>query len=118
MFDVDDIRDWVGLAVVDQEGGKIGALEAVYFDTSNDQAAFATVKVGLPGVGRLIFVPLAGARVSPKQLRVLVDKKLAKAAPSIETDGQFESDAESGVYAHYGMAYERGAGGERRLGRR
>ena len=40
MFDVDDIRDWVGLAVVDQEGSKIGSLEAVYYDTSTDAAAF------------------------------------------------------------------------------
>ncbi len=118
MFDVDDIRDWVGLAVMDQEGSKIGALEAVYYDTSTDQAAFATVKVGLPGGGRLVFVPLAGSRVSPRSLRVMTDKKTAKAAPSIGTDGQLESEAEPEVYAHYGLGYERGAGGERRLGRR
>ena len=118
MFDVDDIRDWIGLAVVDQEGSKIGSLEAVYFDTSTDAAAFATVKVGLPGVSKLIFVPLAGARVSPRHLRVLTDKKVAKAAPSIDLDGQLESDAEATVYAHYGLPYERGATGERRLGRR
>ena len=54
MFDVDDIRDWVGLAVVDQEGAKIGTLEAVYYDTSTDVAKFGTVKVGFPGRGRLI----------------------------------------------------------------
>ncbi|MCW2810750.1 MAG: photosystem reaction center subunit [Friedmanniella sp.] len=118
MFDVDDIRDWVGLAVVDQEGSKIGSLEAVYFDTSSDQAAFATVKVGLPGGGRLIFVPVTGAKVAPKHLRVMTDKKLAKGAPSIDTDGQLESDDEPGLYAYYGLPYERGANGERRLGRR
>lgn len=118
MFDVDDIRDWVGQTVVDQEGSKIGNLESVYFDTSTDAAAFASVKVGLPGAGKLIFVPLTGARVSPKHVRVLTDKKLAKNAPSIDTDGQLTSEAEPGLYAHYGLAYERGAGGERRLGRR
>ena len=118
MFDVDDIHDWVGLAVVDQEGSKIGSLEAVYYDTSTDVAKFGTVKVGFPGGGRLIFVPLDGARVSPKALRVLTTKKVAKLAPAIDTDGQLESDAEAGVYAHYGLDYERGASGERRLGRR
>ena len=117
MFDVDDIRDWRGLSVVDQEGAKIGNLEAVYFDTSTDQAMFATVKVGIVGV-RLIFVPLVGARVSPRHIRVMTDKKLAKDAPAIETDGELESAAEPGIYAHYGLTYERGAGGERRLGRR
>ena len=117
MFDVDDIRDWAGLSVVDQEGAKIGNLEAVYFDTSTDEAMFATVKVGIVGA-RLIFVPLVGARVSPRHIRVMTDKKLAKDAPAIETDGELESAAEPGIYAHYGMTYERGAGGERRLGRR
>jgi uncharacterized protein YrrD len=117
MFDVDDIRDWQGLAVVDQDGDKIGTLEAVYFDTSSDEATFATVKVGFV-TGKLIFVPLVGARVSPKRLRVMIDKKLAKDAPSIDTDGQLEASAEPDVYAHYGMPYERGSSGERRLGRR
>ena len=118
MFDVDDIRDWAGQSVVDQEGSKIGNLEAVYFDTSTDQAMFATVKVGLVGGGRLVFVPLVGARVSPKHIRVLADKKVAKDAPSIPTDGELDSAAEPEVYSYYGLPYERGAGGERRLGRR
>jgi hypothetical protein len=118
MFDVDDIRDWRGESVVDQEGSKIGNLEAVYFDTSTDEAVFATVKVGLVGGGRLVFVPLVGAKVSPKHIRVMTDKKLAKDAPSIDVDGQLESATEPKIYAHYGLVYERGAGGERRLGRR
>ena len=46
MFDVDDIRDWRGLPVVDKDGGKIGKLEAVYFDTATEEPTFATVKVG------------------------------------------------------------------------
>ena len=118
MFEVDDIRDWLGQSVVDRDGAKIGTLEALYYDTSTDAAAFATVQVGLLGGSRLIFVPLRGATVAPKHLRVQIDKKLAKSAPSIETDGQLTSEAEPDVYAYYGLPYERGAGGERRLGRR
>ena len=118
MFDVDDIREWVGLSVLDQSGDKIGSLEAVYFDTSSDAAVFGTVKTGLPGMSRLTFVPLIDARVSPKAIRVMTDKKTAKAAPVIETDGQLQSEDEPAIYAHYGLPYERGAGGERRLGRR
>ena len=57
MFDVDDIRDWRGLPVVDKDGGRIGKLEAVYFDTATEEPTFATVKVGMPGGGRLVFVP-------------------------------------------------------------
>lgn len=118
MFDVDDIRDWRGQSVVDRDGSKIGSLEAVYFDTSSDEAVFATVKVGLVGGGKLVFVPLVGAKVAPKHIRVMTEKKLAKDAPFINTDGELDSAAEAGIYAHYGLAYERGPGGERRLGRR
>jgi hypothetical protein len=118
MFDADDIRDWRGSSVVDQDGARIGSLEAIYVDTASSEPVFATVKVGLPGGGRLVFVPLAGARLSPKRVRVMTNKKLAKEAPSIAPDGELEAIGEPGIYAHYGMAYEVGAGGERRLGRR
>ena len=118
MFEVDDIRDWVGESVVDRDGSKIGSLESVYFDTATDAPSFASVKVGLPGASRLIFVPLIGARVAPKHIRVQTDKKTAKAAPSIETTGQLDSSTEPLLYAHYDMPYAQGASGERRLGRR
>lgn len=118
VFEVDDIRDWVGLAVVDREGSKIGNLESVYFDTATDLPTFVTVKVGIPGGGRLVFVPLGDARVAPKHIRVMTDKKTAKAAPAIDTDGELDSTAEPTVFAHYGLPYVQGAGGERRLGRR
>ena len=100
MFDVDDIRDWRGLPVVDkQDGGKIGKLEAVYFDTATEEPTFATVKVGLPGGGRLVFVPLDGARVSPQSVRVITYKTPAKDAPSIGTDGELEAAGEPAIYA-------------------
>ncbi len=118
MFDVDDIRDWRGLPVVDKDGGRSGKLEAVYFDTATEEPTFATVKVGIPGGGRLVFVPLADARVSPQSVRVMTDKKTAKDAPSIGTDGELEAAGEPAIYAHYGLDYVLGANGERRLGRR
>jgi len=117
MITVGSITDWVGLPVLDRDGSKIGSMEAVYFDTSTDEPVFITVKVGLIG-SSLVFVPLADAVVSPKDVRVTVDKKLAKDAPSIETDGQLESAMEPAVFEHYGLVYSQGASGERRLGRR
>ncbi len=118
MFDVDDIRDWRGRPVLDQEGAKIGTLEAIYFDTSTEQPTFATVKVGMMGNARLVFVPLTGARVAPKHLRVMVDKRLARDAPSIDAEGELQAEVEPTIFAHYGLPYGRGSGGERRLGRR
>lgn len=118
MFDADDIRDWIGQDVVDQEGSKIGPLESVYFDTATEIPTFAAVQVGMIGRHRLAFVPLEGARVSPKRLRVMADKKLVKDAPTIDTDGELEASEEPAVFAHYNLTYTPGVSGERRLGRR
>lgn len=118
MFEADDIKDWLGMDVVDVEGSKIGDLEAIYYDTATEHPVFGTVKVGIIGRHRLSFVPLGGARVSPKHVRVTADKKLVKDAPSIDVDGDLTAADEPGVFSHYGLVYEPGVSGERRLGRR
>lgn len=117
-FEAENIRDWRDHDVVDKSGDKIGSLEAVYFDTSTDEPAFASVTVGMMGRKRLVFVPLAGAVVSPKYVKVTTDKKLIKDGPAIDTDGELTREQEPGVFEHFGLDYQPGAGGERRLGRR
>jgi hypothetical protein len=117
MFEAGDIREWRGHDVVDSGGHKIGTLESVYVDTGTDQAAFATVTVGLPTRHRLVFVPLAGATVGPGYLKVTYDKGQVKDAPSIDTDGVLPATDEEAIFKHYDLAYEPGAGGERRLAR-
>ncbi len=49
------------------DGHKTGALEPVCGDTGTDEPASGTVTAGL---GRLVFVPLAGAIVGPGYLKV------------------------------------------------
>lgn len=118
MFQADDIRDWRTKDVVDEVGEKIGSLEAVYYDTATQEASFASVQIGMVGRRHLTFVPLAGARVSPDHVRVMVDKKTVKDAPSIDTDGELAVGQEPELFAHYGLEYVPGSSGERRLGRR
>jgi hypothetical protein len=118
MFEATDIREWRGHDVVDADGHKIGALEAVYVDTSTDQPAFATVTVGLPTRHRLVFVPLDHATVGPGYVKVGFDRKQVKDAPSIDTDGELPASDEEAIFQHYGLTYQTGAGGERRLARR
>lgn len=118
LFDADDIRDWRGHNVVDQDRSKIGTLEAVYYDTASQVATFASVQIGIVGRHRLTFVPLDGARVSPDHVRVMVDKKHVKDAPTIDTDGELGAADEPGLFRYYGIPYSPGASGERRLGRR
>jgi hypothetical protein len=116
-FPAENIRLWRTYDVVDKAGDKIGSLESVYFDTSTDEAAFASVKVGLLN-HRLAFVPLGGAVVGPSYLKVQIDRKSVKDAPSIDPDGELSREEEPALYQYYGLGYAPGAGGERRLGRR
>jgi hypothetical protein len=118
VFEAADIREWRGHDVVDAAGRKIGALEAVYVDTSTDQPAFATVTVGMPTRRRLAFVPLDQATAGPGYVRVGYDRKQVKGAPSIGTDGELPAGDEEAIFRHYGLTYQAGAGGERRLARR
>ncbi|WP_419996878.1 PRC-barrel domain-containing protein [Streptomyces boninensis] len=118
MFPAQDIRQWVGQGVRGADGGKIGELEAIYVDTRTDRPFFATVKTGMLGSQRLVFVPLLDATVSPGHLNVAFEKRQVKDAPAIATDGELPADAEPDVFGHYGMAYEAGGAGERRLARR
>lgn len=117
MFEAENLRDWIGEPVVDLDGDRVGTLESVYFDTATDAPAFATVQSGVIGK-KLIFVPLNGAVVSPKYLKVQYGKKIIKDAPSIPTDGELQASAEPEIFQHYGLEYQTGSGGERRLGRR
>ncbi|MFI9275646.1 PRC-barrel domain-containing protein [Kitasatospora sp. NPDC052896] len=117
MFQVEDIREWRGHDVVDAENRKIGSLEAIYVDTSTDEPAFATVMIGLLNKRRLVFVPLDGATVGPGYLKVRYARGLVKEAPSIGTDDILPADEEPAVFAHYGLPYATGAGGERKLAR-
>jgi hypothetical protein len=118
MFEAENLRDWIGLPVVDADGSKVGGLESIYFDTATDQPAFGTVHVGLLGGQKLVFVPLADAVVAPKYLKVRFPKKLIKDAPSIATDGELQLSEEPAVFGHYSLPYTTGVNGERRLGRR
>ena len=116
MFPAENLRDWVGLKVIDPADKSIGSLEAVYVDTITDEPSFLTVKVGVIGRQRLVFVPAFGATVTPKAVRVRYAKALAREAPSIETDGELLATDEPAVFAHYDLDY--GIGAERRLARR
>ncbi|EGG49774.1 photosystem reaction center subunit H [Streptomyces griseoaurantiacus] len=118
VFTVTDIREWRGRDVLDASDKKLGTLEAIYVDTTTDEPAFATVRVGMPTRHRLAFVPLDGAQVGPEYLRVAWDKRQIKGAPSIDTDGELLATEEPAVFAHYEFAYRPGATGERRLARR
>ncbi|HEX4291041.1 MAG TPA: PRC-barrel domain-containing protein [Trebonia sp.] len=118
MFEAENIRDWREHDVVDPDGKKIGQLESVYVDTGTDQPAFGSVRIGMVGRHRLTFVPLDRAVVLPGQLKVAYSKSQVKGAPTIDTDGELPATDEPELFKHYGLEYQPGVSGERRLARR
>lgn len=118
MIQLADIREWRTQTVLDSGGHKIGTLESVYVDTGTDEAAMATVRIGMPTRHRLTFVPLDGATAGPGYVRVAYDKALVKHCPAIGTDDVLPAEDEEAVFRHYGLDYRPGTGGERRLARR
>jgi hypothetical protein len=118
MFEAENIRDWRNHDVIDPDGRKLGELEAVYVDTSTDEPAFASVRTGMLRRRRLTFVPLDRATVSPGKMRVAYSRGQVKAAFSIDTDGELAAEDEAGLFQHYGLPYQQGVGGGRRLARR
>ncbi|SER25267.1 PRC-barrel domain-containing protein [Actinokineospora terrae] len=115
MFPVENLRDWTGLDIIDPESKKIGTLEAVYVDTLSDEPLFVTVQFGLL-TRHLAFVPVVGATVTPKAVRVQYTKDQVRDAPQIPTDGELAAADEPKVFAHYHLDY--GTRPERRLARR
>jgi len=113
-----DIREWRNRDVIDPRGRKIGALEAVYVDTTTDAPAMATVRTGLPTRQRLVFVPLDEATLGPGYVKVAHARGLVKKAPSIGMDDVLPVEREEEVFKHYDRSYEPGAGHGRRLARR
>ncbi|SEO06387.1 PRC-barrel domain-containing protein [Actinacidiphila rubida] len=113
-----DLREWRDYAVVDDDGHKIGVLEAVYVDTATDQPSMATVRTGLPTRYRLVFVPVGEVVAGPDYIRVPYTKELVKSAPSIGTDDVLPMEEEEAIFQHYGLTYKPGADGVRQLARR
>ncbi|WP_369264320.1 PRC-barrel domain-containing protein [Streptomyces sp. R35] len=118
MIQAADIREWRTYDVVDPKGHKIGVLEAVYVDTTTDEPAVITVRTGLPGRRRLVFVPLDDALLGPDYVKISYARSLVRKAPSIGTDDILPAEQEEAIFQHYGMTYQPGAGGERKLARR
>jgi sporulation protein YlmC with PRC-barrel domain len=116
MFTVENLADWIGKTVIDPDGTKIGELDAVYVDTTNDEPSFLTIKIGMIGRHRLVFAPASGATLTPETLRVQYPKKLIQDAPTIDTDGELPADQEPALFTHYQLDYGTPTG--RRLARR
>jgi uncharacterized protein (TIGR02271 family) len=99
-----NVTEWRGQELLDNDGDKIGKIEEIYLDTDTDQPEWALVKTGLFG-GKGTFVPLAQANPSGDGVQVPFEKAHVKDAPNIDPDGQLSQEEERRLYEHYNLDY-------------
>jgi hypothetical protein len=103
-FDLDDVPNWRGRDMIDQNGHAVGVITGLYVDEATGRPEWATVKSGLFS-HQVTFVPLTQA--APHGLRVQVPYTQAHIheAPTIDPDGHLSPDEEARLYQHYGLDY-------------
>jgi uncharacterized protein (TIGR02271 family) len=99
-----NVLEWRGQELLDNDGQKIGTIEEIYLDTDTDQPEWALVKTGLFG-GKGTFVPLQQANPSGDGIQVPFEKNHVKDAPNVDPDGELSQSEEQTLYQHYGLDY-------------
>ena len=114
---IENLSQWRGVDVVDEESHKLGKLDDVLYDGESDDPAFGAVRSGTLSK-HLTLVPLLGATVGRDYVRVRSSKDSFKGAPSFNPETQLTIEEEASVYEFYGLDYAPTAQGGRRLAKR
>src|SRR5918992_4251065 len=94
---------YAGYEVYDRNGEKIGKVDDLFVDES-DQPEYIGVKMGFLGT-RSTLIPwqLATVDEASGRIDVSVDKETAKNGPTFDDDREITPEFENQVYSHYGL---------------
>ncbi|MBG6184292.1 uncharacterized protein (TIGR02271 family) [Arthrobacter sp. CAN_A214] len=90
------------------DGDKLGPIGQIYVDDDTDRASWVTVNTGLFGTSET-FIPLEGAEIDGKDLRVTYPKDRVRDAPKVDRDGHLSPEEEHLLYRHYGLMRNTGS---------
>ena len=82
-----NVTEWRGQELLDNDGEKIGSIEEIYLDTDTNRPEWALVKTGLFG-GKGTFVPLRRPSRRPAGCRCRSRRGTSKTRPNVDPDGQ------------------------------
>src|SRR5918997_3798246 len=104
---------FAGYTVYDQAGEKIGKVDDLFVDES-DNPEYIGVKMGFLGT-RSTLIPWQLATVDEANTRidVSVDKETAKSGPAFDDDREITPEVENEVYSYYGLQQSGSATEER-----
>jgi hypothetical protein len=100
--DFEDFTAWSGRDVLDPDGDRLGAVEGIFLDEATGVPEWVLVRVE---DGDAAFVPLVGANVEERTIRVEQPSDRVAAAPRPEPAETLSVADERRLYEHYGLAY-------------
>src|SRR3954447_10300299 len=105
--DFEDYSAWSGRDVLSADGDRLGTVDLIFLDEATDLPEWVLVRLE-DGDGSA-FVPLAGASVEERAIRVEADRERIAAAPRFDVDETLSVAEERRLYEHYGLAYSQDA---------
>ena len=101
--DFDDFGDWSGRDVIGPDGERLGAVDLIFLDEATGVPEWVLVRLD----DGTAFVPLAGASVEERSIRVAQPRERVAAAPLVEVGDTLSIADEKRLYEHYGLEYSR-----------
>jgi hypothetical protein len=100
--DFEDFTAWSGRDVLDPDGDRLGAVEAIFLDEATGVPEWVLVRLGDDDAA---FVPLVGANVEERAIRIEQAADRVSAAPRPEPAETLSVADERRLYEHYGLSY-------------
>jgi hypothetical protein len=100
--DFEDFGAWSGRDVLGPDGDRLGAVDVIFLDEATDVPEWVLVSLDDDDSA---FVPLAGASVEERAIRVDQDRERVAGAPRPEPAETLSVADERRLYEHYGLAY-------------
>ena len=92
---------WAGRDVLAPDGDRLGAVDQIFLDEATGTPEWVLVSLD----DGAAFVPLAGATVEERSIRVGQDAERVQAAPRPEAGETLSVADEKRLYEHYGLEY-------------
>jgi hypothetical protein len=96
-----DFGAWAGRDVLAPGGDRLGAVDQIFLDEATGTPEWVLVSLD----DGAAFVPLAGATVEERAIRVDQDAERVQAAPRLDAGETLSVGDEKRLYEHYGLEY-------------